>query len=151
MKHVFYYQPDRRLLLVFCFCLLSFLGVAQDRKISGKIISAVDQKPLPGVNVVIKGTQTGSSTNADGEFSVGIPASRDLKTTVLVFSAIGYQSQEVTIGNQTQITLALTETSQNLNEVVVTALGIKKEAKRLGYARPTSAPSRFRPTGPLTS
>ncbi len=134
MKHVFYNQPDRRLLLVLCFCLLSFLGLAQDRKISGKIISAVDQKPLPGVNVVIKGTQTGSSTNADGEFSVGIPASRDLKTTVLVFSAIGYQSQEVTIGNQTQITLALTETSQNLNEVVVTALGIKKEAKRLGYA-----------------
>lgn len=105
---------------------------AQDRRITGRIISASDQKPVPGVNIVIKGSQNGTTTNADGDFSIAVPANG-----ILVFSAIGFESQEVRVGNQSQINLSLSETSQNLNEVVVTALGIKKEAKTLGYATAT--------------
>ncbi|MGV3561160.1 SusC/RagA family TonB-linked outer membrane protein [Larkinella arboricola] len=102
---------------------------AQDRRVTGTILSGKDQQPIAGVSVVIKNTTLGTSSDADGKFSLSAPAN-----AVLVFSSIGFLGREVPIGNQTVLTVTLEEGSQNLNEVVVTALGIKKEAKRLGYA-----------------
>ncbi|MFD1142125.1 SusC/RagA family TonB-linked outer membrane protein [Larkinella insperata] len=102
---------------------------AQDRRVTGTVVSSKDQQPIAGVSVLIKNTTLGTSTDADGKFTISAPAN-----AVLVFSSIGFLGREVPIGNQTVLTVTLEEGSQNLNEVVVTALGIKKEAKRLGYA-----------------
>ena len=102
------------------------------QKISGKVSSAKDGSMLPGVSVQVKGTNTGTNTSGDGTFSVN--ASSDV---TLVFSFIGFKNQEIKVGNQSIINVSLDEGAQNLEEVVVTALGIKKEAKKLGYATTT--------------
>jgi TonB-linked SusC/RagA family outer membrane protein len=102
---------------------------AQDRRITGRVVSGKDQQAIPGVNVLIKNTQTGTTTDANGNFTLTTGPN-----ATLVFSAIGFQGREVAVGNQSQLNVSLQEGEQNLNEVVVTALGIKKEAKRLGYA-----------------
>ena len=105
---------------------------AQDLRVTGTVTSGKDQQPLPGVNVVIKNTSNGTTTDANGRYAIAVPPN-----TVLVFSSIGYAGREVAVANQTQINVTLEESSQNLSEVVVTALGIKKEAKTLGYATAT--------------
>lgn len=96
-------------------------------KITGKV---VDEKgePLIGVSIRVKGTTTGTQTDSQGNFSVDVDSK-----TVLVVSYIGFTTKEVTVGTKTALTITLT-TNTNLNEVVVTALGIKKEEKKLGYA-----------------
>lgn len=106
------------------------------RMVSGRV---TDEKGagLPGVSVLIKNTQRGTTTNADGNFSLDVP---DSGSPVLVFSFVGYQSKEVTVGSQSTINLSLAPGDQSLSEVVVTALGIKKAAKSLGYATATVTP-----------
>ncbi|MFD2572866.1 SusC/RagA family TonB-linked outer membrane protein [Spirosoma soli] len=116
-------------ILLWAVFLISNIAQAQDRRVTGKVISGKDQQAIPGVNILVKGTQQGTTSDANGNFSVNV-----LPNATLVFSAIGFEGQEVMIGNQSQLNVTLRETEQNLNEVVVTALGIKKEAKRLGYA-----------------
>ncbi|MGA0557658.1 SusC/RagA family TonB-linked outer membrane protein [Larkinella sp. VNQ87] len=110
-----------------------FAEQAPKRTVSG---SVTDEKGagLPGVTVLIKGSQRGTSTNASGNFQLDVP---DAPGTVLVFSYVGYVSQEVTVGSQTSLRITLAPESKALNEVVVTALGIKKQAKSLGYATAT--------------
>ncbi|RDB05228.1 SusC/RagA family TonB-linked outer membrane protein [Runella aurantiaca] len=88
---------------------------------------------LPGVSVLIKGTQRGTTTNAEGAFQLEVPET----SSVLVFSYVGYESKEITVGNQTNISVSLAPESKSLGEVVVTALGIKKQAKSIGYATAT--------------
>jgi TonB-linked SusC/RagA family outer membrane protein len=85
---------------------------------------------IPGSSVLLKGTQTGSSTGVDGSFKIIVPNSG----SVLVFSSIGYVSTEVTVGNKSIINVTLIEDSKALSEVVVTALGIKKDARRIGVS-----------------
>ncbi|MEP0264476.1 SusC/RagA family TonB-linked outer membrane protein [Dokdonia sp.] len=84
--------------------------------------------PLPGASVLIKGTQTGAQTDFDGNYTIDASPS-----DVLVFSYVGYSTQEVTVGNQTTINVTLAQDNQ-LDEVIVTAQGIKREKKALGYA-----------------
>lgn len=113
-----------------------FLGVffivmnsmAQQKVVTGKVTDD-SGLPLPGASVKIKGTGTGASTGADGNYSITASAGQ-----VLVFSFIGSVSQERTVGNSNIINVQLTTDAKALNEVVVTALGIKKEKKSLGYA-----------------
>ena len=97
--------------------------------IKGKV---TDEKgePLPGVNILVKGSQQGTSTSTDGTFTIEVP---DMNAT-LVFSFVGYQVQEVKVGNSSTLDIKLLTDTKSLNEVVVTALGIKKEAKSLGYS-----------------
>ncbi len=113
-------------LLTFC-CSAAF---AQERTISGRVTSAEDGSTLPGVNVVVKGTTNGTVTDADGKYSLAVPASGG----ALVFSFIGLKSQEVTIGDRTTIDVTLALDVQQLSEVVVTGQGIAREKKALGYA-----------------
>jgi len=87
---------------------------------------------LPGVSIAVKGTTRGAVTDANGNFSLAA-ASGD----VLVFSYIGFTSKEVAVGNQSTLNVTLGEDTQALDEVVVTALGIKREAKKLGYSTAT--------------
>ncbi|WP_138993702.1 SusC/RagA family TonB-linked outer membrane protein [Larkinella sp. C7] len=106
--------------------------LAPKRMVSGKVTDETGAG-LPGVNVLIKGTQKGTTTNASGAFQLDVPDG----STVLVFSYVGYVNKELAVGNQTTIQIALTPESKALNEVVVTALGIKKQTKSLGYATAT--------------
>ncbi len=106
--------------------------LAPKRLVSGNVTDETGAG-LPGVNVLIKGTQKGTTTNASGAFQLDVPDG----STVLVFSYVGYVNKELAVGNQTTIQIALTPESKALNEVVVTALGIKKQTKSLGYATAT--------------
>lgn len=86
--------------------------------------------PMPGANVLEKGTANGTTTGSDGSFRINVAD----EGSILVFSFIGYNVQEIQVGAQTNINVSLTPDVQSLQEVVVTALGIKKESKKLGYA-----------------
>ena len=88
---------------------------------------------LPGVSIKIKGSMVGVSTDIDGKYSISVPNAN----AILVFSSIGFNSQEITVGDRSSVDVKMTEELTSLTEVVVTALGIKKEAKRLGYATAT--------------
>ncbi|WP_408641503.1 SusC/RagA family TonB-linked outer membrane protein [Spirosoma telluris] len=109
--------------------LITHVAQAQDRRVTGRVLSAKDQQPIPGVNILVRDTQLGTTTDGNGNFSLNVAPN-----VTLVFSSIGFAGQTLAIGNQTQLTVTLKEAEQSLGEVVVTALGIKKEAKRLGYA-----------------
>ena len=100
------------------------------QKVSGKITS--NGESLTGASVFVKGSTTGVITDLDGNFS--IEASPN---ATLVVSFVGYKNTEVAVGNQTIINITLEEESSSLGELVVTALGIKKDAKKLGYATST--------------
>ncbi len=121
--------------LLLMIVLFVFAGVttlfAQTRVITGSITSAVEgEGPIPGVTVQVKGTTIGVSTDINGSYSITVPAN----ATTLVFSYIGMKSQEVAIGNRTVINAVLESDLVGLDEVVVTALGISRERKALGYA-----------------
>lgn len=96
--------------------------------ISGKITDT-EGAPLQGVSIKIKGTDKGSTTDADGNFSLSAPAN-----AILVVSYVGFRTQEVVVGGQTIFTVQLVKESLSLNTVVVTALGIKKDRRVLTYA-----------------
>ena len=89
-----------------------------------------DENPIPGVNVLVKGTNQGTITNLDGAYRVEVPDNNSM----LVFSFVGYQTKETPVNGRSQIDVSLTSDAAQLTEVVVTALGIEKEKKALGYA-----------------
>jgi len=95
-------------------------------------------EPLPGVNVVEKGTTNGTLTDATGKFKLSVKSDK----AILSISFIGYASQEIVVGAQTSLTIKMNTDTKILNEVVVTALGVKREEKSLGYAvQKVSGPS----------
>jgi TonB-linked SusC/RagA family outer membrane protein len=99
-------------------------------QVSGNVTDSSEKLPLPGVSVLIKGTSTGTVTDIDGNYNLSAPE----RSSVLVFSFIGYGQQEITVNDQTVINVVMEEESQGLNEVVVTALGIEREKKALAYS-----------------
>lgn len=103
---------------------------AMDKIIRGVISDANDGAPLTGANVVVKNSSLGTVTDLDGSFELTVPDDAN----ILVISYTGYATREVTIGNQSVINVALESEIEQLGEVVITALGIQKEAKKLGYA-----------------
>ncbi len=118
----------RFMLSVFALVLISGTIMAQNIKVTGKVIDKTGQ-PLPGVAVLIDGTKTGVSTELNGTFSIDAPAN-----ATLLFSSLGMEDQRVIVNNRSVINVTMLESSIYLNDVVVTALGIKKERKALGYA-----------------
>lgn len=115
-----------------CLLLFASMGVAnaQTKVISGNVTGADDGMPIPGVTVMITGTTIGVTTDLDGNYTLSVPV--DAQT--LSFSFVGMVRQEIEIGNQTVINIRLETASTALNEVVVTALGISREKKSLGYS-----------------
>ena len=104
-------------------------SLQQQKSVSGKVTDN-SGLGLPGVTVVVKGTQTGTVTNGEGNFSLsGIP-----ENATLQFSFIGMKSQEVFVGNKTNLAVALEVETFGVDEVVVTALGIRRSEKALGYS-----------------
>ncbi len=120
------------ILLIVVFVSTASGTFAQQQTITGKIKDSAGE-PLTGVNVVLKGTMIGTISDMAGNFSISVP---DL-TGTLVFTFIGYTPQEAAINNRRTFDIVLAEELQALNEVVVTALGIKRETKTLGYATAT--------------
>src|SRR6185295_3402391 len=118
------------LLLIFSFVLTLSSAWAQERMISGKVTSSEDGSALPGVNVVLKGTRNGTVTDADGVYKLTVPA----EGGTLVFSFIGLETREEEIGTRNVVDLGLGADVKQLSEVVVTAVGIQRESKSLGYA-----------------
>ncbi|MBR4619859.1 MAG: SusC/RagA family TonB-linked outer membrane protein [Salinivirgaceae bacterium] len=117
-------------------CLL-FLGAqlvsAQNKTLTGTVISSEDNQPLPGVNVVVKGTTHGTITDFDGKFTLSVSDDAE----ALTFSFMGMQTQEVAIGTTTTFNITLDPESISMDEVVVTAMGITRAEKTLGYAATT--------------
>ncbi|MGB0880566.1 MAG: SusC/RagA family TonB-linked outer membrane protein [Polaribacter sp.] len=106
---------------------------AQVRTIKGTVVDNATNDPLPGASIVVKGTTAGVETDFDGNFSINV--SSDAKT--LVVSYLGYANKEVAIGSQNQITIRLSEDSSQLEEIVVTALGVTKSREKVSYAAQT--------------
>ncbi|WP_245588160.1 SusC/RagA family TonB-linked outer membrane protein [Algoriphagus terrigena] len=104
-------------------------ATANSVAISGTVTDAETGETLPGVNIIIKGTTKGTTTDLDGRFSLTVDSGE-----TLVFSYVGFDRQEILIENQTELTVRMQLESDSLSEVVVTALGIKREEKALGYA-----------------
>ena len=117
------------LLLVFFAISLDTL-MAQTKEISGKVSSADDGGLLPGVSVSVKGTTLGTITDMNGEFRIKVP--QDTRT--LVFTFVGMTTQEVAIDNQTNFNVTLSSANISFDEVIVTAMGIKRTEKSLGYS-----------------
>lgn len=97
--------------------------------VSGKVTDEEGQ-PLAGVTVVLQGTSTGTVTNLAGEYSLSLPD----ENSVLLFSFIGYLTQEISVASRSTIDVAMAPDVLSLQEVLVTALGVEKESKKLGYA-----------------
>ncbi|GAB3028288.1 SusC/RagA family TonB-linked outer membrane protein [Spirosoma pulveris] len=103
--------------------------MAQEVVVSGRVTSSDDGTTLPGVSVQVKGLSRGATTDAQGNYRVTVPANGRL-----VFSYIGYKSQELPVGNRTALNVVLQADATNLGEVVVTALGIERDTRSLSYA-----------------
>ncbi|QHT66557.1 SusC/RagA family TonB-linked outer membrane protein [Rhodocytophaga rosea] len=121
MKQKFY-------LLIVLFCISIGPLLAQSTTVSGTVKDD-NNEPLPAVNVLLKGTTTGTATDANGAYQLTVDGNG-----TLVFSAIGFVTQEVPVNNRSTINIALAPDVKSLSEVVVTALGIERQAKTLTYA-----------------
>ncbi|CAL1520122.1 SusC/RagA family TonB-linked outer membrane protein [Chitinophaga sp. MM2321] len=97
--------------------------------VKGTVTDAGTRSPIPGVTITVKGTTRGVTTGVDGKYA--IPSSEG---AVLVFSFVGYEKKEIPVQQQSSIDVALRQVSSGLNEVVVTALGIERKTRSLGYA-----------------
>jgi TonB-linked SusC/RagA family outer membrane protein len=102
---------------------------AQNAQVSGVVTDAADGQPLPGVSVVVKGARTGASTDVNGRYTISVPAD-----ATLVFSFVGLKTREQAVAGRTVIDVTLESGALFLDEVVVTALGISREKKAIGYA-----------------
>ncbi len=120
----------KQLLLSILTLIISISIFAQQRLLQGEVREASSNEPLPGVTVLVKDTSIGTVTDAKGNFSLTTPEG----SAFLVISYVGFQTQEVPITGQSSIRVLLQEDSDLLDEVVVTAFGLKKETKKLGYS-----------------
>jgi TonB-linked SusC/RagA family outer membrane protein len=109
--------------------LLSAMSFAQTT-ITGTVTTTASGETVPFVNVILNNSTTATTTDDNGRYSIDINSELD----VLKFSALGFISQSITVGNKTIINVALQESTTDLNEIVITALGFKRETKELGYA-----------------
>ena len=114
------------LLAVAAICTTSF---AQAQTVSGTVTSADEPQGVPGVAVMVKGTNTAAVTSIDGKYNIAAKPG-----TVLVYSCIGYETQEITVGQAFVIDVVLKADVEMLQDAVVTALGVKKEKKALTYS-----------------
>ncbi|MFC3563669.1 SusC/RagA family TonB-linked outer membrane protein [Pedobacter jamesrossensis] len=119
---------SKSLLILLGILTCHFVSFAQTT-IKGKVTDDTNVG-IPGVSVMVKGSAGGASTANDGTYSISVPAN----ATTLVFTSLGFATREVSIGGKTQIDVKLSSRENDLDEIVVTALGIKRSEKSIGYA-----------------
>jgi len=123
MKRIF-----TRLSVLAAFCLLTInVAIAQNITVKGKVIDGGDKTSLPGVTILIKGTQNGTQTDANGNYSISAPAN-----ATLVFNFVGYTAQEQAVNNQTTINVTLQSSTQQLEQVVVVGYGTQRKVDVTG-------------------
>ena len=120
----------RRASLLFASSVIALQMTAQQRALTGTVYEADGKTPLIGATVKIKGSKVGTISDIDGKFRLNV----DGKNQILEISYMGYNPQEVKVGNNSTLQVTMQESSVMLNEMVVTALGITREQKSLGYA-----------------
>ena len=123
------FRPMHALPIMAAWLLIAGSAYAQTT-VSGQVTSGEDSSPLPGVNILVKGTTEGTISDANGKYSINAPS---LDAT-LIFSFVGYQAQEVSLAGRTSVDIVLATDARQLSEVVVTALGIEKDKSKLGYS-----------------
>ena len=116
-----------RMLTLSLFVLCTTVVFAQQKTIKGIVVDATGE-PLIGVNVSVKGTTIGIITDIDGKYTLEVPTN-----ATLVFSYIGYRTQELSVGNQTTINITMQEDTQNIDEVVVVGYGVQKKRNRYRF------------------
>ncbi|MEO8720314.1 MAG: SusC/RagA family TonB-linked outer membrane protein [Ginsengibacter sp.] len=135
----------RRFLALFMVLMLSgVLASAQDHSIKGHV-TGPDGNPLPGITVQARGTNTATATNSNGQFEIAVPAN-----STLVFTGVGFAEQSIKVGNRSTLDVTLASSSTRLNEVVVTALGIRRQEKSLGYSTKTVNANELTISKPVT-
>lgn len=123
MKH-----SNFRSVLLLLGILLCFSVFASAQTITGKVISAEDRKALSGVSILIKGSETGTTSDVNGGFKINVPNGN----AVLVFSIVGYLSKEISVGNQSMIEVSLNADNSQLNQVVVVGYGTVRKSDLTG-------------------
>ena len=118
----------KTILSLLCLCCGTLLSA--QIQISGTILDAEDAEPLIGVNILVKNAGIGTVTEFDGSYQLEVPDEK----TVLIFSYAGYETQEIQVGTQRTIDLKLATDAAQLEEVVVTALGIQRQQREVGYS-----------------
>jgi TonB-linked SusC/RagA family outer membrane protein len=124
------YTITKKTMLSFLLSFCMAIALAQQKRTVTGTVKDEEGQPITGAVYKVKGTNAGGATNAEGRFTVSVEGDRP----VLVFSFIGFKSQEVTVGSDNTVNVTLQNNNQALGEVVVTALGIKRERKSLGYS-----------------
>jgi TonB-linked SusC/RagA family outer membrane protein len=117
------FQRNKQVILLILFVFISVFSFAQQQKVSGAVVDNGTGEPVPGVNVVIKGTATGTSTDVNGRYVLNLTPG----DYTLIFSFIGYETQEIKVGNKTTIDVKLSESFQKLDEVVAIGYGVQKK------------------------
>ena len=118
----------KKLSALLAFLAMSVFAFAQNQPISGKVTDA-NGNGLAGINVLIKGTRRGTATNADGSFTISAPTN-----ATLIVSGVGFADQEIALDGRTDVSVSLTGRQSELNTVVITALGITKAERKVGYS-----------------
>lgn len=116
-------------LMLFC----SWQVALSQKTVSGRVTDSSDGTPLPGVSVIVKGMNVGASTDADGKYRINVASGGN----VLEFSMVGYDSQEITMGARTVVDVQLEPSTEQIEDVVVTALGQTKRERAIGYSQTT--------------
>lgn len=126
-------QWPHRVLKALLLWLMVFMGTSvfsQETMITGKVTDPSSGQGIPGVSVLIKNTTRGTSTDVNGDYKLAVSSGKD----ILVYSFIGFARQEELVGNRSIINIGLVSDQRELSEVIVTALGVKREERALGYA-----------------
>ncbi|MGB3074670.1 MAG: carboxypeptidase-like regulatory domain-containing protein, partial [Chitinophagales bacterium] len=118
------------LLLSVLLFLITNSAFGQEKVITGTVSSLENGEPVAFVTIVVKGTNNGASTDLDGKYSIQQLSAAD----TLIFSFVGYATQKILVGEQKVIDIKLKATSQQLDEVVVTALAVNRQKRELGYS-----------------
>lgn len=134
-------------MVVFLMTCLLQQAVAQDKSVSGRVTEGSNGQGLPGVTVLAKGTKIGTATNAEGQFTLSVPAS----TTTLIFSSVGYKSAERDVTSSSTVDVVMAVEIRSLDEVVVTGLATSVKRSNLANAVTTvSAATLYGSTRPVT-
>ena len=127
MKLKFYL---RNLLATIVLVLLAGNAWAQSRSVTGIVYDTDGKTPMVGATILVKNTTNGVISGIDGSYTIEVPGD----DATLIFQSLGYDSQEITVGPRTRLDVTLKEAAQKIDEVVVTALGLTRSEKSVGYA-----------------
>ena len=120
-----------KILMLLCSLLLGSISFAQTKQLTGVLVDANSKQPITAATVKVKGKSTSTVTNAEGRFSLTVPVG----ITTLEISSVGFEPKSIDVAaNDNNLALFIEKNSKDLSEVIVTALGIKREKKSLGYS-----------------